>query len=221
MYLAEYREIEAEKRTFSQALLAVWGLAAGAAAVLIANIDATDPIAAAGLLPLVTIFVWLSVTLRAYIGLIMEHLLSIQDAIAGLTGLETGKSWTSWELRWFQGASTGGDRRVFGIRLGIVVIVAMVFGVLVLTPLSLWGLLGSAAMRGFAQGWSRGESSGGEVLLIGALAYLAVNAFILVMAAAAWRSHEGRIHAWRAAGDRVTSEGVAGASKQARSRDAP
>jgi hypothetical protein len=210
--IEEYKAVHAEKRLYEQAVLAVAGVAAAAAGVLIANIDARDPIAAAGLLPLAAIVMWLLSIMRTYVGMFMEHLLELERKIATLAGLEFGRDWQPLELRWFREESV--RRQFTRFSLSKVAGIAAVALLVLLIPGSAYALRNAAVVIKLLKD-NQAVSEPVAWALLGF--FLLFNAIVLVSAAAAWLRHEARIRDWTAAEKRraavaMTSPGTASAT---------
>lgn len=192
--LAEFRELEAEKRQFAQALLAVTGIVVGADAVLVAQATAEHPLPLVGLAPLTLAAFALVLNLRRYISKFIGHLANMEDQLNELGGGQL----LGWERSWYD---VGPESRLFG-RGGFVVAVAFGIG---LATIGLWVGLSSSLVTGVSA--TPTSSSAVAPALpawpdwlkgVAATAYIALCALPVYVALKAIEGHEREVHRWKA-----------------------
>jgi hypothetical protein len=111
-YLAEYRELETEKRQMAQALLGLTGLVGAGLALAVANVTKDEPLPLAVLGPAIFSYIWVAATLRSYISEYAIHLISVEREVCALAGPRRPLTWeTEWLRRWLPELPGSGVRR--------------------------------------------------------------------------------------------------------------
>ena len=190
--LTEFRELEAEKRQFAQALLAVAGFVVGADAVLVTQATVQNPLPLVGLAPLTLGALALVLTLRRYISGFIRHLADMEAQLNTLAGADL----LAWEQRWYR---YGPDPRLVGptVRRGVLTISGGFFIV------GLWAALSSPLITGLpaagtAPGIAASAAAGWPAWLIAVAVFLdaALCVGLASMATGAAREHDQEVAAW-------------------------